>query len=917
VSAVPAADTGSASVQYLFQVALDSGFSQTVQSSGWQSSANFAPLLESAITFYWRVKARDGALNETPFTPVWSFATGMFPQSTTVWTSKGDFDSNAVTTATVTAKSRVQVSGLNPADDAAVTLSRNVTTFAAGSSHSLAVKADGTVWGWGSNGNGQLGDGTSSDRLTPTQVTGFGSAIAVSGGAWHSLALKADGTVWAWGYGGYGQLGQGESYYQSTTTPIQVPGLSGVAAVYGYSQSSWALKADGTVWAWGDNGNGQLGDGTTIQRDAPVQALGLSNITAIAGPLALKADGTVWSWGGGNATPAQVSGLTGVVGITMWGGSSFALKADGTVWSWGDNYYGQLGDGTTTARAIPGQVAVIGNIVAIAGTMALDRDGNLWSWGANNNGQVGDGTTLQRNTPVRVATGIIGITPSGGNYSLALKADGSFWSWGSNSNGQLGDGTRGEKRTPVPVSITAVKTGTSMPTISAGGYHSMVVKTDSSAWSWGYNAYGQLGDATSVQKSLPVPAANLGSTVIAVAAGSFHSLFLKDDGTVWAAGMNYNGQLGDGTTTSRSTPVQVSGLTGIVAIAAGANHSLALKSDGSVWAWGDNNYGQLGDGSVTYRKAPVAVSGLGAGSMVTALSAGRYHSLALKSDGTVWAWGDNYYGQLGDGTNIQRKTPVKVTGLAGVKAIDAGDYHSLAIKTADGTVWGWGDNYYGQMGDGTVTQRNVPVQVPGLTAILAVSAGGYHSLALKPDNTVLAWGGNSNGQLGDGTVSNRTAPVPVAGLAGVVSVAAGQSHSMALKSDGSLQVWGLNQMSQLGTGDADGPNVPTVSASMTNIKVSADGTVAGLKIQALSPAAWGTISWDGAAPANTLLKFRTRGAATEAELAGSPWSAYYTVSGSAISTPASLWLEVEATFHADDATIAVPLLDSCTISYRH
>jgi alpha-tubulin suppressor-like RCC1 family protein len=246
---------------------------------------------------------------------------------------------------------------------------------------------------------------------------------------------------------------------------------------------------------------------------------------------------------------------------------------------------------------------------------------------------------------------------------------------------------------------------------------------------------------------------------------------------VWAWGENISGQLGDGTTANLSTPVQVSGLSGLQAIAAGGAHSLALKADGTVWAWGDNSYDQLGDGTTFIdRNTPAQVSSL---SGVKAIAAGGAYSLALKADGTVWAWGEIISGQLGDGTTANRSTPVQVSGLSGVKAIAAGDVHSLALK-ADGTVWAWGDNSHDQLGDGTTTNRNTPVQVSSLSGVKAIAAGRVHSLALKEAGTVWAWGDNSYDQLGRGTTIRRGTPVLVSGLSGVKAIAAGYNHSLAL-----------------------------------------------------------------------------------------------------------------------------------------
>jgi alpha-tubulin suppressor-like RCC1 family protein len=354
--------------------------------------------------------------------------------------------------------------------------------------------------------------------------------------------------------------------------------------------------------------------------------------------------------------------------------------------------------------------------------------------------------------------------------------------------------------------------------IAGAVLNGLALKSDGTVWTWGANWIGQLGDGTIIDRTSPVLVCATYTTscteyltgVIAITGGGFHNLALKSDGTVWAWGYNAYGQLGDGTATDRLTPVQVQGLTGVSAIAGGVFHSMALKSDGTVWTWGANGIGQLGDGTATDRLTPVQVQGL---TGVSAIAGGREHSLALKSDGTAWAWGSNVYGQLSDASCLgfaDRLTPVQVQGLTGVIAITGGGKHSLALKS-DGTAWAWGWNADGQLGDGTFTNHCTAVQVQGLTGIMAVAGGEDHSLALKSDGTVWAWGYNAYGQLGDGTATDRLTPVQVQGLTGASAIAGAFHDSLALKSDGTVWAWGYNAYGQLGDGTTVNTYTPVQS----------------------------------------------------------------------------------------------------------
>jgi alpha-tubulin suppressor-like RCC1 family protein/chitodextrinase len=335
---------------------------------------------------------------------------------------------------------------------------------------------------------------------------------------------------------------------------------------------------------------------------------------------------------------------------------------------------------------------------------------------------------------------------------------------------------------------------------------------------------------TKTATAVTITVNNGGSSSIitgALAAGSKHSVALKDNGTVWSFGNNQYGQLGDGTTNSSLTPKQASGLTGVVEVAAGDLHTLALKSDGTIWSWGYNSTGQLGDSTSTMRLAPVQVSSL---TGIQSIEAGNSHSVALKSDGTVWAWGRNANGQLGNGTNTLKKVPGQVVGLTPIVSIAAGSYYTV-VAAQDGTVWSWGLNSVGQLGNGSLVQSLVPVKANGIANVVRVAAGGQHTLALKSDGTVWAWGYNSNGQLGNGTTVNSMVPVQVSGLSNIVDIACGGGHSIAIKADGTVLSWGINNQGQLGNGTGGGSLVPTAISGATSPVALAAGTYHTLVLQ--------------------------------------------------------------------------------------
>lgn len=656
-----------------------------------------------------------------------------------------------------------------------------VRAIAQGHNHRLALTTDGKIWAWGFNNFGQLGDGSNTTRDVPVQVANMANAVAIAAGDSHSLALTSDGKVWAWGV--KEELGNGA--IADSNLPVPVNGLSGVVSIAASGVHSLALTADGRVWAWGTSSFGELGNGSL----------------------------------GGSDVPVLVTNLTGVVAIAAGNLQSLAITDDGKVWAWGF-----VGDKNWSA--VPIQVSHLNGVIAIAAgyrhNVALTADGKVWAWGENDSGQLGNGSVVKSYTPVQVSnlSGVIAIA-CGDRHNLALTSDGKVWTWGVAGGSQL-----------VPVRIDDLD---GIASIAAGGDNSLALKAQATAWTWGRNREGELGDGTQTGRKVPTPVKNLRG-IVAEAAGNTHNLALTADGKVWAWGQNYAGQLGNGGYADSSIPVAVSNLSGVKAVAAGASHSLALTADGRVWAWGQNQIGQLGNGTFDNSDIPVPVIFSG---MVVAIATGQDKSLALTSDGRLWVWGNDPYGQLANGNSASYSAiPVLVSNLHGVISVAAGGSYSLAL-TSDGRVWSWGANTYGELGTGSDSGSSVPVMV-NLNEVVAISAAVNHNFALTSDGRLWGWGYNGTGDLGDGANVGRNAPVEVKNLRGVIGFAGSAFHSLAIDSAGDVWTWGVNVNGELGTGnDAETSNVP-VQISMHNALAVAAGDMHSVAI--------GIAAEDGSAP---------------------------------------------------------------------
>jgi alpha-tubulin suppressor-like RCC1 family protein len=364
----------------------------------------------------------------------------------------------------------------------------------------------------------------------------------------------------------------------------------------------------------------------------------------------------------------------------------------------------------------------------------LDRyvGNQLWIWGNGSSGNLGDNTLNSKSSPIQTVSGgtnwklVSGGVGIGQLHAAAIKTDGTLWMWGSNLYGQLGDNTIIFKSSP----IQTVSGGTNWKLVSGGGYFTAAIKTDGTLWTWGRNDLGSLGDNTTIFKSSPIQTVSGGTNWKQVSCGSFHTAAIKTNGTLWTWGSSTSGQLGDNTLNSKSSPVQtVAGGTNWKQVAGGNYHTAAIKTDGTLWTWGanadsrGNPYAILGDNTLISRSSPVqTVSG---GTNWKLVSCGYLHTAAIKTDGTLWTWGTNGIGQLGDNTAITRSSPVQtIAGGTNWKQVAGGYDHTAAIKT-DGTLWTWGDNTTnGRLGDNTTIRKSSPVQtVAGGTNWKQVACG--------------------------------------------------------------------------------------------------------------------------------------------------------------------------------------------------
>lgn len=596
-----------------------------------------------------------------------------------------------------------------------------------GGEHYVALKADGTLWTWGTNWAGALGDGTNVTRSTPASVGGADWA-AIGAGYSHTLAIKKDGTLWSWGNNWKGQLGHGFNA-PDAWTPTQVGTDTHWAKVVGYGHSTMALKDDGTLWAWGSNYSGNLCNGSTS------------------------------SWG--VHLPTKIGTDTDWTDITGGLAHSLVLKANGSLWMCGTFNYDLNGDGAAESSAAPVRLGTDSDWIDMAAgashSIAAKADGTIWAWGDGTNGELGDGRVLVSPEPVQVGADCDWSTITlGDDHSMSVKLNGGLWGWGQNSAGILGNGTTMNQAAPVQTGADLV-----WKKVSAGKWHTAGVRLDGTLWAWGQSLYDRNGDGTADLSSTPV---QIGTDADwdTVAAGASSTYAIKTDGTLWAWGSTYYDRDGNGTPEYTTVPMQV-GTDGNWAAVDVYYHVLAIKTDGTLWSWGSNNWGgSLGDGTGTDRYTPLQV---GLDSDWAMVAAGHSHSLAVKTGGTLWSWGSNQSSQLGRAAGSSNSpTPGRIGTETDWSFVAAGERHSLALKT-DGSLWSWGYCGFGACGNHVNNfWRNsflTPARVGTADDWVSVDGGSRHSGGVREDGSAWSWGYTYSGQLGTGVFGYSYSLVPV------------------------------------------------------------------------------------------------------------------------------------------------------------
>ena len=685
------------------------------------------------------------------------------PQSATTYDATGLDDARSYSFAV----SSIDTTGNESERSTAVTTTTWLPVVAgvsAGHQHSCRVDADGSASCWGANTDGQLGDGTSKRRPVQTAVSGGGAWSTITTGEFNTCGVQRDGSLWCWGDNQLGQLGNGTASTFDQRTPSRVGSDSDWQRVVLGKYFACATKTDATAWCWGYGGRGELGNGTTENRHVPTQLEGEWSQLAAGDSHAcgIRTDRSLWCWGSGG------NGQLGLGDRDL--GSEQRLTEPARV---GDQEWSELA-------------------AAFYQSCAIRQDGTLWCWGFGSSGALGNGTTDFKVTAPRqagTATDWESITTAQGK-SCGLRADGQPWCWGNSAFP--------EPQTAPTVVPTVVPTDLRFAQLDAGSSHTCGTTLDGATACWGYNNDGQLGNGHSDREVSPVQVGNntdWAAMNVAGASSSYSTCALKEDASAWCWGMGYYGALGNGSTDTQVTPGPVDSTEEWAELSAGEKHVCGRTTGGELWCWGENESRQLGDGTTTDRPAPVRT---GNDSDWVLLNAGDDATCAIKADGTLWCWG------YMPGSGTIQDTPTQVGTETTWATVDVGRYFACGTRT-DGTAWCWGWNDFGQLGDGTKTERPSPVQVGTDSDWSSVTAGSQQACGLRTDGSAWCWGRNDFGAAGIGSSYGETlTPMPVLGGHEWAELVTGNARTCGIDTDGAGWCWGHNFDGGLGIGIDDG-----------------------------------------------------------------------------------------------------------------
>ncbi len=695
----------------------------------------------------------------------------------------------------------------------------------------IALQQNGSLWTWGANWDGELGNGTNGSSYhnnIPTQVGTDVDWASVAGGSYNTFAIKNNGTLWATGENSDGQLGLGDNIDRNVFTQVGTDTNWSKVSASGYH--TFGIKTDGTLWAWGLNNEGQLGLNNTTNYNTPQQVGSatnwldvITNFDDSSGDgftMALKTDHTLWATGYNGDGELGLGDLINrdeftQVGTATWSKISSGqyyttgIQTNGTLWSWGYNGDGQLGLGNTTDYNTPQQVGVATNWTIINNgyehSAAINSLGKLYTWGANYDAQLVNGDTNGADvlTPTQIGTDTDWINVQTGLYhTFAIKNTNILYVGGFNSEGELGLGYDEDNNMP-----TAFKpAGTTFEILQPSKYlsdagvpifalqYTLAIKSNGTLWGWGENSYKQLGLGAGANVSYITPQQVGVATWLAIATGTAHTVGIKSNGTLWSVGYNGQGQLGDGTTTDRTSLTQIGVATNWTKVACGCVNTAAINSLGELWICGYDIDGQCAQ-----------AGGFGGGPQTSLVQestlatdwadiiCGGYHMIGIKTDGSIYAWGFNGYGQIGDGTTNNSDVPILIDSDSWTK-ITAGIHHTLGIKNNDAIrLYGWGRNIEGQLGNGNNTNQLSPTLITAENW-LTISTSNYTSYGIKLDGTLYGWGLNTVGQIGiEGNITNSNIPLKVNEDNIWTNVFGGSQNSFGIQSNNNIDTtlaWG-------------------------------------------------------------------------------------------------------------------------------